>query len=217
MPSNREHIQYCLRKGVSHEASEFANKLVDYPETCLPEILKTSGLKKFLGETLGSNWEEFAHVVSVGMIEERHFPVSHGIVHGIHKGNVELTKNYKRLLEEIVGYFYGDEGKNAVQLHFELDEVEHVTHELSLYLMQGIKGTTYIQSERRYLPNSNILRIAIGQRDIYTILCLVKASKNVEHIRELMKKQSNVVPEKTFGEVIDELEELRWLKPLKEL
>jgi hypothetical protein len=181
----------------------------------LPEILKTSGLKNFLGEKMGSDWEELAHWIS--SVRGAENPVSHAKVHGVHKGDIELTPTYKRLLEEITGYFYGEEGKTAVRLHFELDEPEHVNHELSFYLCEGVKGTTPIPYERRLLPNSAILRRAIGKKDIYTVLRMIKASKNVEHVRELMKRRSNVVPEKTFGELIDALEDLRWLRPLKEL
>ncbi len=82
--------------------------------------------------------------------------------------------------------------------------------------MQGVEGSSYIPSERRYLPNSSVLRKAVGEKDTYTILHLIQTSKDKERVRKLMEKELCVVPGKTFKKLIDELEELRWLKPIKE-
>jgi len=183
MPSKNEHNKFCGSKGIPFEVCEFVNSLIDEPQIYLPNILKTEGLKKFLGDRLGSGWEELVYAIFLRLEE-----VSHAKLHGVWKGDVQLTQKYRRLCEEIADYFYGEHGRMAVKLHFDLDTPEHVEHELSLYLLQGVEDSSYIPSERRYLPNSAILRKAIGKKDIYTILRLIQTSKDKDRVRKLIQK-----------------------------
>jgi len=213
MPTHKEHRKYCRKRGISSEACDFVNKLIDFPEEILPEVLKTKGLKSYLGERLGRICEELIYAIYLNLEK----PPSHGAVHGVWKGDCELTQAYRKMLEEIAGYFYGEEGREAVRLHLELDLPEHIEHELSLYLLEDVKGSQYIPHERRYLPIVGLLRRAIGKKDIEEIIRYIKRYGKIEKIKEIMNKQSCVVPGKTFGQLIEEIEELRWLKPLKDL
>ena len=52
---------------------------------------------------------------------------------------------FKSIVKEIARYLYGDKGAKVVELHLELDEVDHVINELKrrlpAYLSRGVKGT----------------------------------------------------------------------------
>ena len=226
MPSWKEHERYCRDKGVDKDACKFANELIDNPEKNLPALLQDERLRKHLYQIFG-----FERVYWISVEMKNYWKVlSHGELHGTSKQiNIGDIKMFRKLIEEIAAYYYGDQGRRAVQLHFELDEADHVLKEIRQVLLQSIEGSCYIPSERRYLPASAIVNRAISSRDAnYISRVLIETGprsnrlKNytnfLVNIRRLIKQRSKAaaVPGKTFEQVIDENPHLKWLKPLIE-
>jgi hypothetical protein len=226
MPSWKEHEKYCRDKNVDSDACKFANELIDNPEETLPAILQDERLRKHLYQIFGFEW------IYWKLVEMKNYwkALSHGELHGTSKKiDVEDVKIFRKLIEEISAYYYGVSGMRAVQLHFELDEADHVLKEIRQAVLQSIKGACYIPSERRYLPTLDLVSKALSSMDAnYVSRILVETGphndklKNYRNflvnIRRLIKQRSKAaaIPGKTFEQVINENPKLQWLNPLIE-
>ncbi len=89
---------------------------------------------------------------------------------------------FKNIVKEIARYFYGDKGVKAVELHLELDEVDHIINELRrkipAYLSRGVKGTG-VNKNKSILPIPSLIRKYISKDQAYLVQVL-KQTQNFE-------------------------------------
>ena len=73
-----------------------------------------------------------------------------------------IDNPYIKLIREIARYFYGDDGVRAVELHLELDEIDHILGRLKqripAYLSRGLSGKTSDRETRKYIACSSFIR-----------------------------------------------------------
>ena len=63
MPSWKEHMEFCMEHGIDKEICDFANRLVDFPEEIIPNLLKDRKLKEYLAERLDLTLDELDRIV----------------------------------------------------------------------------------------------------------------------------------------------------------
>jgi len=209
---------------VDEHACEFANQLIDNPETNLPPLLQNEHLRKHLYQIFGFEW-----VFWISTEMKNYWKMlTHGELHGTStKISYDDVWKFRKLTEEIAAYLYGEHGRKAVQLHFELDEADHVLKEIRQALLRSIKGTPYIPSERRWLPASSLVNMALNSKNAdYILKMLIEIGPRGDplrnyriflvNMRRLLPKKSkaSASPGKTFEEIINENPQLMWLNPI---
>lgn len=225
LPLIIQHNSFCVRKGIELKVCNCVNKIIDYPERYVVELLENHNLRKHLYEIFGFEWvyevymvnkEWYSHHSGYRRYLTPDLVISHAKLHGEWKGDLKLIKKLREFVKEIAGFLFGENGRKAFDLHFELDALDHVEKEISALLSSNIKGSVFLGD--RWLPASNVLRIALNSKDSRTILQTAKDIGNynelLHNLRELFQKESHVIPGKTLEQLIVELEGLSWLKPL---
>jgi hypothetical protein len=170
---------------VDEHACEFANQLVDDPEKNLPPLLQNEHLRKHLYQIFGFEW-----VFWISTEMKNYWKMlTHGELHGTStKISYDDIWKFRKLIEEIAAYLYGkqygEHGRQAVQLHFELDEADHVFKEIRQALLRNIEGSLCIPSERRCLPASNLVNMALSSKnDEYILKMIVEAGPRSDPLR----------------------------------
>lgn len=224
LPSWKEHKEYCRQKGVDEHACEFANQLIDEPEKNLPSLLQNEHLRKHLYQIFGFEWVFW---ISTEM-KNYWKTLTHGELHGTSKKiSYDDIWKFRKLIEEIAAYLYGEHGRQAVQLHFELDEADHVLKEIRQALLRSIEGSLYDPSERKWLPASSLVNRVLSSKNAeYVLKTLIETGprndplKNYRtflvNMRKLLQQKSKASASlgKTFEELINENPQLKWLSPI---
>jgi len=96
-----------------------------------------------------------------------------------------IDNPYIKLIREIARYFYGNEGIKAVELHLELDEIDHILGRLKqripAYISRGLSGKTSDRETRKYMACSSFIRRYIFKKP-QNILRSLKPS-NLYHFK----------------------------------
>jgi len=151
----------------------------------------------------------------VHMFWEKVIQVEYGIL--IH------SEFFKKVIREIARYFYGEEGAKAVDLHLELDEIDHVLKKVkdlsASYLTQDIRGVAswpvvmpVVSLVRKYMfKDPQTLRkilIETGNLETFIVNLIWLLPTRVDSLFEAYELRYNgILKDKTIIELIKEYQE----------
>ena len=141
--------------------------------------------------------------------------------------------DFRAVAKEIMRYHYGEDGIKAIDLHFELDEALHVTKYIKdrivPCLQKNIKGSIYINREKRYLPNSALVRRYVYKNHTQLLKILKRTgnlsifSKNLAEalsmeVTQVVPGSSDKFADKKIAHLLDDYGDMfKNLKKIKEM